>query len=77
MRGASALKLNSDHFKKQLQQFIQFRGIDIMLYLKDGTTIELDKNRQMDGDVVIKMGRDGVQASISLDEIVKADFFAA
>lgn len=71
------MKLNSDHFKKQLQQFIQFRGIDIMLYLKDGTTIELDKNRQMDGDVVIKMGRDGVQASISLDEIVKADFFAA
>ena len=71
------MKLNSDHFKKQLQQFIQFRGIDIMLYLKDGTTIELDKNRQMDGDVVIKMGRDGVQASISIDEIVKADFFAA
>lgn len=71
------MKLNNDEFKKQLEQFISFRGIDIVLHLKDGTTVELDKNRQMEGDVVIKMGRDGIQASVSVEEIVKADFFAA
>ncbi len=71
------MKLRTDDFKKQLQQYIQFRGIDIILYLKDGTTIELDKNRQMEGDVVIKNGRDGIQASFHIEEILKADFFAA
>ena len=41
------MKLHSSEFRKQLEQYIQFRGIDIVLYLKDGTTIELDKNRTL------------------------------
>ncbi len=71
------MELKSDEFRKQLEQFIQFRGIDILLHLKDGTQMELDKNRQMEGDVVIKNGRDGIKASVHIDEIIKADFFAA
>lgn len=71
------MKLASNEFRKQLQQYISFRGIDIILYLKDGRTLELDKNRQMEGDVVIKNGRDGIEYSIHIDEIMKADFFAA
>ncbi len=71
------MKLTSTDFKKQLQQFIQFRGIDIILYLKDGSILELDKNRQMEGDVVIKNGKDGIQTSVNIEEILKADFFAA
>lgn len=71
------MKLKTTDFKKQLQQYIQFRGIDIILHLKDGTTVELDKNRQMEGDVVIKNGRDGIQASVHIEDILKADFYAA
>jgi len=71
------VKLKTTDFKKQLQQYIQFRGIDIILHLKDGTTVELDKNRQMEGDVVIKNGRDGIQASVHIEDILKADFYAA
>ena len=71
------MKLHSSEFRKQLEQYIQFRGIDIVLYLKDGTTIELDKNRTLEGDVVLKNGRDGIQASVKIEEIIKADFFAA
>lgn len=71
------MQLHSGEFRKQLEQYIGFRGIDIVLYLKDGTTIELDKNRKMEGDVVIKNGRDGIQASVKIEEILKADFFAA
>ena len=71
------MKLRTDEFKKQLSQYIQFRGIDIILHLKDGSVISLDKNRQMEGDVVIKNGRDGILASFHIDEIVKADFYAA
>ncbi len=71
------MKLHSSEFRKQLEQYIQFRGIDIVLHLKDGTTLELDKNRKMEGDVVLKNGRDGIQASVRIDDIVKADFYAA
>jgi hypothetical protein len=43
----------------------------------DGTVIELDKNRKLDGDVVIKNGKEGIVARIELSDIRKADFFAA
>lgn len=71
------MQLASDDFKKQLRQYIEFRGIDIVLHLKNGTTIELDKNRQIEGDVVIKNGREGIVASVHIDDVLKADFFAA
>ena len=71
------MQLTQDDFRKQLEQYIDFRGIDIVLYLKDGTLVELDKNRTMEGDVIIKNGREGVAASVHIEEIVKADFFAA
>ena len=75
--GVHMVQLKTDEFKKQLEQYIEFRGIDIVLHLKNGTVIELDKNRQMEGEVIIKNGRDGIQASVHIDEVVKADFFAA
>ena len=71
------MQLATDDFKKQLRQYIEFRGIDIVLHLRNGTTIELDKNRQIEGDVVIKNGREGVVASVHIDDVLKADFFAA
>jgi len=71
------MKLETNDFKKQLQQYIQFRGIDIILHLKDGSTLELDKNRKMEGDIVIRNSRDGKQDEIHIEEIVKVDFFAA
>ncbi len=67
----------SPNFKKILSRYVNYRGIDIVLHLKDGTIIELDKNRRLDGDVVIKNGKEGVVARIELSEIQKADFFAA
>ena len=65
------MKLETNDFKKQLQQYIQFRGIDIILHLKDGSTMELDKNRKMEGDIVIRNSRDGKQNEIHIEEIIK------
>ena len=65
------------NFKKILSRYVNYRGIDIVLYLKNGTVIELDKNRKLDGDVVIKNGKEGIVARIELSDIRKADFFAA
>lgn len=67
----------STNFKTVLSRYVNYRGIDIVLYLKDGRIIELDKNRKMDGDSVIKNSRDGTVDKIALSDIKKADFFAA
>ncbi len=64
-------------FKNVLSRYVNYRGIDIVLYLKDGRVIELDKNRKMDGDSVIKNSRDGTIDKIALSDIKKAEFFAA
>ena len=71
------MQLNNDEFKKQLMRYINFRGIDIVLHLKSGEVVELDKNRQIEGDHVIKSRRGGSDDSVHLDEILKAEFFAA
>jgi hypothetical protein len=67
----------SPQFKKVLSRYVNYRGIDIILYLKDGSIIELDKNRKLEGNFVIKNGKDGIVARIELSLIKKAEFFAA
>lgn len=63
-------------FKQTLERYIGYRGIDIVLHLRDGKIIELDKNRRMEGEYVIGNLEQG-QVRIAIDEIQKADFYAA
>lgn len=73
------MKETENDFKNQLARYIQFRAIDIVLYLKDGSTVELDRNRTMEGDIVINGQRPAAAGvnQIHIDEIMKADFYAA
>lgn len=63
-------------FKNTLERYIHYRGIDIVLHLKDGKVIELDKNRQMENDTVIGNLSEGI-VRIPIADIKSADFFAA
>ncbi len=73
----TALKLTDREFLKQLSRYIQYRGIDIVLHMRDGSTVELDKNRRMDGRMIICHSRTGGQEFIPVDDIRSAEFFAA
>lgn len=66
----------NNKFKETLERYIGYRGIDIVLHLRDGKIVELDKNRKMEGEFVVGNLDEG-QVKISLQEIKKADFFAA
>lgn len=68
---------SSQQFRKVLTRYIYFRGIDIVLHLKDGTIIELDKNRRIEGNFVIRNHKKGKIEKIEISQIKKADFFAA
>ena len=71
------MELNQEDFKQQIRRFIPFRGIDIVLHLEDGSTLELDKNRQLKDDCILKKNRDNVEISIPIETVVRAEFFAA
>ena len=68
---------NSPKFKQTLSRYVNYRGIDIILHLKDGSVVELDKNRRIDGDYVIKNTKEGGISRIEISSIQKAEFFAA
>ena len=69
---------NKEKFSRLLNKYITFRGIDIVLYLADGTVVELDKNRHIEGDKIFKKdSRQKVEMIISVEEIEKAEIFAA
>ena len=71
------MEMNDKDFKQQLRRFIPFRGIDIVLHLDDGKILELDKNRQIEGDLILKKNRKDVEMSIPLKKVVRAEFYAA
>jgi len=69
---------SKERFHRLLHKYITFRGIDIVLYLHDGTVIELDKNRYIDNEYIIKKNaRQQIERTIRIDDIRKADFYAS
>lgn len=65
-------------FYRLLHKYVTFRGIDIVLHLRDGRKIELDKNRYIEGGYIYKRNaRQEIQLAIPLEDITKADFYAA
>lgn len=74
----AAVETSKEKFNRLLHKYVTFRGIDIILYLADGTIVELDKNRYIEGDYIIKRNsRQQVEQAIKISDIKKAEFFAA
>ncbi|MBW7858125.1 MAG: hypothetical protein H3C43_07530 [Leptonema sp. (in: Bacteria)] len=70
------MKLADREFMKQLDRYIQFRNIDIVLYMRDGSTVELAKNRRLDGRMIVVQNRQRNDDFIAIDDIHRAEFFA-
>lgn len=70
------MKLADREFMKQLDRYIQFRNIDIVLYMRDGSTVELAKNRRLDGRMIVIQNRQRGDDFIAIDDIHRAEFFA-
>ncbi|TGJ99339.1 hypothetical protein EHO59_15865 [Leptospira semungkisensis] len=67
----------SSKFKEQLERYVNYRGIDIILHLKDGSVVELDKNRRLIGEEIVYFPEKSSPSKISLTMIQKADLFVA
>lgn len=69
------LKLSSKNFEKELLKYINFRGIEILVELFDGSVIHLNKNRTYQKGYIININKKGLEERIALKSIKKAEFF--
>ncbi|TGK13929.1 hypothetical protein EHO61_06925 [Leptospira fluminis] len=64
-------------FRDQLERYVNYRGIDIVLHLKDGSVVELDKNRRLVGEEIVYFPDKMNVSKVPLTMISKADLFVA
>ncbi|MBM9577225.1 hypothetical protein JWG45_08680 [Leptospira sp. 201903070] len=64
-------------FKSQLERYINYRGIDIVLHLKDGSRVELDRNRKLVGEQIVYFPTKNLTNAVELASISRAEFFVA
>ncbi len=64
-------------FRELLEKYLEFKGLDIIVILQDGTEIELYKNRQLIDDVIITLEKGKQERRIPIKSIKSVDMFAA
>ncbi|EPG75244.1 hypothetical protein LEP1GSC050_1537 [Leptospira broomii serovar Hurstbridge str. 5399] len=64
-------------FRDQLERYVNYRGIDIVLHLKDGSVVELDRNRRLVGEEIVYFPDKLNASKVPLTMISKADLFVA
>lgn len=66
-----------NNFRKQLKKYISIKGLDIIVYLRDGKTIELNKNRSLVKDDIVLYDKNNKEMRIPISLIESVDLFAA
>ena len=77
MKESAKTKETVKDFKTMLKKYLAIRGLDIIVVLKDGTEIELFKNREIIDDVIVTLENGKDEKKISLSDIKTVDMFAA
>ena len=70
-------KKKTKSFKEMLKIYLQIKGLDIIVQLKDGEEIQLDKNRVLKNNVIITMVNGIQEKKIPLSKISSVDMYAA
>jgi hypothetical protein len=64
-------------FRETLEMYLNIKGLDIIVQLKNGKEIHLDKNRKLIDDVIITMENGRKEKKIPLSKITSVDLYAA
>jgi hypothetical protein len=64
-------------FRETLEMYLNIKGLDIIVQLKNGEEIHLDKNRKLIDDVIITMENGRKEKKIPLSKITSVDLYAA
>ncbi len=64
-------------FKSLLEKYLRIKGLDIIVNLNNGNTVELYKNRSLDKNSIIMINKLNEKVRIPLNEVKSIDLFAA
>ncbi len=71
------MKKEQKSFVTMLTQYLNIKGLDIVVYLKDGKEIELLKNRYIDNNEIVMYDGMRRETRIPIDNVKSIDLFAA
>ncbi|MBN1499948.1 MAG: hypothetical protein JW982_07330 [Spirochaetes bacterium] len=71
------MKKEQKNFVAMLAQYLKIKGLDIVVYMKDGKEIELLKNRYIDNNEIVMYDGMRRETRISIDNVKSIDLFAA
>jgi hypothetical protein len=66
-----------DSFRKTLERYLNIKGLDIVVKLSDGKTVELYKNRSLDKDEIVMFDASYGEKRIPLAMVTSIDLYAA
>jgi hypothetical protein len=66
-----------DHFRKTLERYLSIKGLDIVVKLADGKTVELYKNRSIENDEIVMFDASYGEKRIPLSSVKSIDLYAA
>ncbi|MGL4370759.1 MAG: hypothetical protein ACRCUT_13970 [Spirochaetota bacterium] len=64
-------------FRTALERYLNIKGLDIVVYLEDGKTIELYKNRSLVKDEIVMFDSTNKEKRIPLSRVKSIDLYAA
>lgn len=70
-------KSSKNDFKMLLEKYLDIKGLDIIVYLSDGKTIELNKSRKLVKNNIIITDANNKEIRIPLSRIRSVDLYAA
>jgi hypothetical protein len=71
------MNTKSVSFKKQLKKYLAIKGLDIVVYLMNGKSIELHKNRMLVKDEIVIFDKNNREFRIPITQIKSVDLYAA
>ncbi len=69
------MNVKEKSFLQQLKKYISFRGIDMVVHLKDGSSLQLNKNRKIKNNQIIHFASIGHEKNVCIDEILRIEMF--
>lgn len=63
-------------FKSTLTKYLPIKGLDIIVHLKDGESIELKKNRNLEENFIVMLDNKNFETRIPIESVSSIDLFA-
>ncbi len=76
-KAAKTKNTKNKTFRELLEKYLEIKGLDIVVILKDGREVELYKHREIIDDIIVAMDKSKKTQEIPIKDVKSVDMFAA